>query len=345
MKILLHTRFYPNIGGVETVASLLVHEWVKLGEEVIVVSDVVCPPDKMRGFPFKVIYRPSPDQWIKLMRWCDVYLQFMVSLKATWPCLLVRRPLVFTHQSWYWISREGGCGWRERLKLRLAAGATNIFASQAIADEMKIPGKVIPNPYDDTLFRKNGGASRNRALAFVGRLVSDKGVDGLVKALDQLKEHGMHPNLTIIGDGPERASLEQLVVNLKLKEQVSFAGAQPQDKVAELLQQHEILIVPSLWPEPFGVVALEGAAAGCVVLGSNGGGLPGAIGPAGTTFKRGDVNDLVLELSHLLKHPEESRRYREAAPAHLELHEPRLIARRYLEVMEDAAKNFKKRQT
>jgi glycogen(starch) synthase len=333
VKILLHTRFYPNIGGIETIAALLAHEWMKLGEEVVVVSDVVCLPEKKREFPFRVIYRPSPNKWLKLMRWCDVYLQFNVSLKAIWPRLLVRRPLVFSHQGMYWISREGDRDWRERLKLRLAAKATNIFASQAIADELKISGEVIPNPYDNTLFRKNGEASRNRELVFVGRLVSDKGVDGLVNALGRLKEQGMCPKLTIIGDGPERADLEKQTKALKLDEQVFFAGGQPQEKVADLLQLHEILVVPSLWQEPFGVVALEGAACGCVVLGSDGGGLPEAIGNAGLTFRRGDVNDLVLKLSHLLRQPEEWGRYRAAAPAHLAKHQPREVAARYLEVM------------
>jgi glycosyltransferase involved in cell wall biosynthesis len=333
LKILIHARFYPSIGGIETIASLLAHEWVKLGEEIIVVSDVICPPDKKREFPFPIIYRPSPIKWIKLIRWCDVYLQFNVSLKVIWPRLLVRRPMIFSHQSWYWISRDGGRDWHEQFKLRLAARATNIFASRAIADELKIPGEVIPNPYNNTLFHQNGVANRNCELGFVGRLVSDKGVDGLLNALAQLKGQGLRPKLTIIGDGSERSVLEHLVKTLKLDGQVSFAGAQPQNRVADLLQRYDILVVPSLWPEPFGVVALEGAACGCVVLGSDGGGLPEAIGPAGLTFQRGNVADLTAKLSCLLRHPEEWNRYRAAAKAHLERHQPQSVAMRYLEVM------------
>lgn len=368
MRILIHTRFYPNIGGIETVVWLLAHEWVKLGLEIIVASDVECPPEKRREFPFPVFYRPSPIRWLKLMRWCDVYLQFNVSLKSLWPRLLVRRPMVFSHHGWYWITlkggtREGGRDWRERLKLHLAAKAMNIFASQAIARVVGVSGEVIPDPYDDTLFRQRGANSAEhgeengkRELAFVGRLVSDKGADLLLQALALVWKNGEGslpkgpadrqvsptsgdrqdacPTLTIIGDGPERPALEQLTKNLKLEGQVFFAGAQPQEKVAELLRCHEILVVPSLWQEPFGVVTLEGAACGCVVLGSDGGGLPEAIGPAGITFKRGDVNDLALKLSWLLQHPGEWSRYREAAPAHLAKHEARAVAERYLKVFE-----------
>jgi glycogen synthase len=79
-------------------------------------------------------------------------------------------------------------------------------------------------------------------------------------------------------------------------------------------------------------VALEGAASGCVVLGSEGGGLPEAIGPTGLTFRRNDATDLAEKLTHLLQHPQEWPRYREAAPAHLDLHQPTGAARRYLEV-------------
>ena len=104
-----------------------------------------------------------------------------------------------------------------------------------------------------------------------------------------------------------------------------------------MLRQHNIMVVPSIWEESFGVVALEGAACGCVVLGSDGGGLPEAIGPCGTTFRRGDVSDLGSKLAYLLRHPAEWDRYRAAAPAHLELHRPERVARRYLEVFEHAA--------
>lgn len=61
--------------------------------------------------------------------------------------------------------------------------------------------------------------------------------------------------------------------------------------VAEL-NRHRYLLVPSLWKEPFGIVALEGMACGCWPIVVDGGGLPEAIGNLGTVFTRGDVNDL-----------------------------------------------------
>lgn len=333
MRVLLHTRFYPNVGGIETVAWLLAHEWQRLGEQVTVVSDVACAPAQRRELPFPVHYRPSIKCWLKLMRRADVFVHMNVSLKALWPLALVRRPFVAVHHGFYIVDRTGRQDWRERLKLKVMAGAENIAVSKAVARRLPVPCEVIPNPVDVALFQTGNELPRERDLAFVGRLVSDKGCDQLIQALELLRSEGLTPRLTIIGDGPERAALEQMVQAGQLTGQVRFTGVLDQRGVAEELRRHEIMVVPSLWEEPFGVVALEGAACGCVVLGSDGGGLPEAIGPAGTTFRRGDVNDLVLKLSHLLRQPEEWGRYRAMAPAHLAKHQPREVAARYLEVM------------
>ena len=339
MRILLHTRFHPNVGGIETVASLLAHEWQRSGHHVAVVSDVACSLEERREFPFPVRYGPGVSLWLRLMRETDVFVHMNVSLKALWPQFFTWRCFVAVHHGCYFVSRSKERDWKEKLKLRCAHNAKgNIAASTYIAREIGIACDVVPNPFDDMLFRNANPRGRERELAFVGRLVSDKGCDLLIQALDKLRDHGLKPHLTVIGDGPERTALEQVTTSLRLDKQIAFVGVQTQDKIARLLQQHEILVVPSLWEEPFGIVALEGAACGCVVLGSDGGGLPEAIGPAGTTFRRGDVSDLAAILIRLLRHPEEWRAYRAAAPAHLELHRPARVARRYLEVFERALK-------
>ncbi len=344
MRILLHTRFYPNVGGVETVAWLLAHAWQRLGEQVTVVSDVACVSAQRRELPFPVHYRPAIPCWLKLMRQTDVFVHMNVSLKALWPLALVRRPLVAVHHGFYIVDRTGRQDWREQLKLKVMAGAVNIAVSEAVARQLPVTCEVIPNPVDASLFQITGEVSRNRELAFVGRLVSDKGCDQLIQALGQLCQNGLTPQLTIIGDGPDRAALEQQVASLKLSGQVRFTGALDQRGVAEELRRHEIMVVPSLWEEPFGVVALEGAACGCVVLGSDGGGLPEAIGPAGLTFRRGNLSDLTAKLAHLLHHPAAWNQYRAAAAAHLERHQPQLIARRYLDVLEKAKQNSESRK-
>lgn len=335
MRILLHTRFFPNLGGIETVAELLSREWQRMGAEVVVVSDVSCTAEQRQPYPFPIYYQPSARQWLALMRWADLFVHMNLSLKALWPWLLVRRPLVAVNHAYYHSDRAGHRDWRERMKLRVLSWATNIAVSEAVARQLPEPCVVIPNPVDGATFTYSSGAPRPRELVFLGRLVSDKGCDLLLDALARLGSRGRRPKLTIIGTGPERTPLEELCRRLDLQTQVEFAGAPVNDAVAKLLSQHEILVVPSVWQESFGVVALEGAAAGCVVLGSDGGGLPEAIGPSGITFRSGDVEDLTDQLDKLLQRRELWPNYRAAAQEHLRQHRPELIARRYLEVFEN----------
>ncbi len=336
MRTLLHTRFYPSIGGIETVAYLLTREWQRAGEEVIVASDVSCTAEQIRSFPFPVFYQPSPLKWLTLLRWCDVYLQFNVSLKATWPLLLIRRPLVVCHHGYYWLTRNGERDWKERLKIHIASGSSNIFASSAIAKEVGVRGMVIHDPYDDDLFRSDETAPRDTELAFVGRLVSDKGADQLLRAIARLKNRGLAPKLSIIGDGPERPQLEKLCSELDLSDQVRFLGAKSQSELSVLLRRHRILVVPSLWAEPFGVVALEGLASGCEVIVSDKGGLPEAAGSCGLTFPNGDVEALAEKLEMALADRNTASKPCGDVESHLAKHRPGFIAKRYLEVMRQA---------
>jgi glycosyltransferase involved in cell wall biosynthesis len=103
-------------------------------------------------------------------------------------------------------------------------------------------------------------------------------------------------------------------------------------ELAEELNAHKVLVAPSLGNEGFGVVALEGMACGCVVIGSEGGGLREAIGPGGLTFPNGDVEALAVCLEKALFDAETIARCRSAAPAHLARHQPGPVAGRYLEV-------------
>jgi glycosyltransferase involved in cell wall biosynthesis len=99
---------------------------------------------------------------------------------------------------------------------------------------------------------------------------------------------------------------------------------------------YEILAVPSLWKEPFGIVALEGMACGCVPLVSDGGGLPEAVGKAGCIFKSGNDEDLANQISRILEDDSLRASLRAAAPSHLARHTARKMAADYLNLIEDA---------
>ncbi|NJL02652.1 MAG: glycosyltransferase family 4 protein [Spirulinaceae cyanobacterium SM2_1_0] len=334
MNILLYSPlFAPSVGGVETVTELLARELARQGHTVQVVCQTPALGD--RTFPFPVIRRPLPWYLLKLVRRCDVFVQICISLKGIWAGLLMRRPLVFVHQTWY-RQPDQRLTLTDRLKLALTRWGANIAVSPAIAAHLPTPATVIPNPYDDSVFRLTMRGDRPHELIFVGRLVSDKGVDLLIAALERLRQQGLQPHLTIVGAGPEASALQQQVADLELTDQVTFAGLQPPEGIAALLNQHAIAIFPSRWPEPFGIVALEAIACGCVAVGSAAGGLATAIGPGGVTFANGDLDGLTAALVDLLTQPQTLNRYRNQAATHLQQHQLAAITRRYLAVFEEA---------
>ena len=139
-----------------------------------------------------------------------------------------------------------------------------------------------------------------------------------VAAMGKLSGKGLRPRLTIAGSGPEREALEALAERLGVAPQVEFAGVVQGEALAALLRRHELMVVPSRWPEPFGIVALEGMACGCVPVVSDGGGLPFAVGAAGLSFARNSSESLAEVLEKLLASPDLRGKLRGKAAAHLE---------------------------
>lgn len=179
--------------------------------------------------------------------------------------------------------------WLTRIKRLACRLAVNVTCSSALGRDLELPYEVIPNPYDDGLFKARPDVFRNRDLLFVGRLVSDKGADLLLEAVAQMAATGVCLTTTITGSGPEEDALKSQVAALGLTEQVRFTGPLSGETLARMMNAHRVLVVPSRWEEPFGIVALEGLASGCNVVASDGGGLGEAVGPCGLLFHRNSV--------------------------------------------------------
>jgi glycogen synthase len=337
MNVLVYSpAFLPNVGGLEIGQALLADRLARLGHEVTVVTRTAAPgPAAASPPPYRVLRRPGLAALLRAVRSCDVFFQANVSLRGLWPLLLVPRPWAVSHHSWYCRS-DGRIAWQDRLKrFLLRFAAVSISVSRSLAADLTTPSLVIPNAYRDDLFRVQPEIERSRDLACVGRLVSDKGVALLIAALGRLAAQGLRPSLTVIGDGPELSALRAQVADLGLAGQVELAGTLQDGDLVRALNRHRILVVPSRYDEPFGVVALEGIACGCVVVGSAGGGLPEAIGPCGRTFPNGSMEELAAVLARLLRHPEELEPLRAGAAEHLARHGSEAIARRYAAALEE----------
>jgi glycogen(starch) synthase len=331
MRILIYAfAFLPHLGGIETSTDALARGFTRLGHEVRVVT--LTPNPAPDDFPFKVYRRPGAAQLLRLVCWSEVVLHNHISLRAAWPMLLCRRRWVIAHQTVLRRS-DGRRGLLNRLKRALLPFARSIAISESIAADLPKVAAVIPNPYADHVFRDLHLAARPYDLAFLGRLVSDKGCGLLLDAMAGLAPQGLRPRLLVIGQGPEAEKLRGQARALGLDERIEFAGPLAGDALVQRLNEARILVVPSLWNEPFGIVALEGIACGLAVVGSGGGGLPEAIGACGITFPNGDVAALTARLAEIMREPGRIGELLANAPAHLARHNPQAAARAYLAVM------------
>lgn len=326
--------FHPRLGGLETVVQVLATEWEHLGHVVTVITDT--PNRGPDGFTFQVLRRPGFPATVAAYRAADAVIFANISLWGLLPLLLCgsrRPPWIATHQIWY-ENPGHPVKLLDRLKKALTRLANaNISCSLAVDRFLGLKGHVIPNPYDDQLFCLLPEVPRDCDLVFLGRLVSDKGCDLLLDALALLHDQGLRPSLTIIGSGPEQSVLEDQVQRLHLESQVRFAGPQSGEELVRMLNQHRIMVVPSRWNEPFGIVALEGIACGCVVIGSDGGGLPEAIGACGVTFPNGNVPALARSIDLTLAGSLETWTDLNLTSEHLARHQSVRVAESYLAII------------
>jgi len=331
MKILFTSYvFAPGIGGIETVSALLAPEFVRAGHEVILVTKT--SGEDLVSRPYEVVRNPGFSKSIKLMRWCDVFFQNHISLELAWPLLLVSRPWIVAHHSW--LDPAGGV--KVRLKRLLLRYGRHASISHPVADSLPVPSTIVGNPYDTEVFRLLPGIDRDRELVYLGRLVSDKGIDLLIDALAKLRQRGFTPRLTIVGSGPEMVSLREQGRRLGVGDQIRFTGSKTGVELAQCLNAHEVMIIPSRWAEPFGVVALEGIACGCMIIASRNGGLPEAVGPCGTSFETGNCIALADAMEEALAQPQVRVKAQREASTHLAHFTPSEVAGRYLQLFEQS---------
>ena len=155
-------------------------------------------------------------------------------------------------------------------------------------------------------------------VLFVGRLVPEKGVDWLLRAARRLDED-IH--IDIAGAGDHRSALEQQVQRLGLQHRVTFHGWVAASALHSLYRAAWVVVVPSVWHEPAGLVPLEAAAWGRPVVASEVGGLPEY---ADLSFSRlvppNDDTRLADALAQLCAHPQEAAALGRAGHAHVRAH-------------------------
>ncbi|QDV41307.1 2-deoxystreptamine glucosyltransferase [Stieleria neptunia] len=294
--------------------------------------------DDKPDWEFDVVRQPTLSELIAAHRWSDVVYENNICLRLSWPAALFRKRSVIALRTWLSddLRRNSLRKTAKSMWLRRANGV--IAVSDSVRKRCWLPAEVIGNPYRHDVFVESSEIERNGDFVFLGRLVSDKGVDDAIAAFYEIRKtpQGRASTLAIIGDGPDRERLESTVKELGLTDSVTFHGALQGQELVSTLNRFKFIWIPSKWEEPFGNVALEGMACGCIPIASDGGGLPDAVGDAGIVFQRGNLESMIRESLALMQDRSRQQHYRDTAVSHLEKHRPSVVASKYLKTIENS---------
>jgi len=304
------------------------------------------------SLPFPVVRQPNFNSLRKLIRSANVVHVAGAAISPILLGLVLRKPVVVEHHGFHTICPTGqlfqepenipcpGHFMAERYTHCLACSPTpkplasfrlwlltflrrflcqqvaaNIAPTNWLAGMLQLPGtEIVPHglPLSPPLVRLP--ASRPvPVLVFLGRIVTTKGLLLLLEATRLLQRQNRPIELQVVGDGPERAALEKLAEDWKLATQVHFLGRLPDSQIADLLATADLLVVPSLGGEVFGMVTAENMLRGIPILASDLGAFVEVLGDAGRTFKTGDSADLARQIVRLLDDPFASQRLGVAA--------------------------------
>ncbi len=156
---------------------------------------------------------------------------------------------------------------------------------------------------------ENYGASEpepaQKRIIFVGRLAAVKGVLVLIEAFARIREAHPDAQLTLVGDGTERAAIEAHVAWLGCTDAVRFAGYLSQDEVARELAKADIFALPS-FAEGVPVVLMEAMASQLPVIATRIAGISELVedGVSGWTVPPGDITGFADALKALLDNPD-----------------------------------------
>jgi phosphatidylinositol alpha-1,6-mannosyltransferase len=138
-------------------------------------------------------------------------------------------------------------------------------------------------PTDASSLRESLGLSDKKVIVSVGRLVHRKGQDHLIEAMPEILKNVPRAHLLLVGEGPYREYLQNLVHQLKLESSVTFIGRIQYQDLPMYICVGDIFAMPSrsrlmgLEVEGLGIVYLEASSCGLPVLAGDSGGAPDAV--------------------------------------------------------------------
>lgn len=310
------------------------------GVELTVVTKTPVRGFDDSALPFRVVRRPKFFELSELIRRSDVVHLAGPVLAPLLICAWRRKPTFVEHHAYQVICPNGlllhepdkkvcighfmrgenwAClkcnaavvGWGASLKMLLGTwprrwlskrATANLCITQHVAARIKLPRSsvVYYGVEDQPVLSLPDGVFQ---IAYVGRLVSEKGLPILIDAAGILEAERVKFQLLMIGDGPERVSLEQQVERLGLTAKVQFTGYLQGREMEDALAKVSAVVMPSIWEETAGLSAIEQMMRGRPVVVSNIGGLAEVTDDGGLKFPVGDVKALAQCLTRLANDP------------------------------------------
>jgi len=342
MKVLLYAHaFAPKIGGAETYVMLLAKGLAAKGISVTVATPTPQDGFDDSALPFEVVRQPNLRTLWRLIGEADIVQLAGPVFVPLLLGLLRRKPVFVEHHGYQAVCPNGllfyeptktACpghfmarrywhclrcnaltsGWLKSLLMLLLTFPrrwlckkvrANIPVTHHVLKRLGLPrSQVIYHgvPEVPENFPPSGTVP---TFAYVGRLVSEKGLPLLLEAAKRLKEEGYEFRLLFVGDGPERKRLETMTVKMELRDRVQFTGFLRGEALEAVMASAHAVIMPSVWEETAGLAAMEHMMRGRLVIASDIGGLGEVVGEAGLKFAPGEVDALVHCLRQVLEHP------------------------------------------
>ena len=185
------------------------------------------------------------------------------------------------------------------------AATTNIAVTMYVDHRQKLPRtKVVYHGILDPLPNPDQPIPAQKLrLAYVGRLVPEKGVPVLLEAAKILKAEGYDFQIHIIGDGSERPKLQELIRRDHLEPFTSITGFLTGEALVHALRDISVMVMPSTWEETAGLAAIEQMMRGRLVIAADIGGLTEVLGDTGLKFVPGNAASLADCLRTVIKNP------------------------------------------
>lgn len=167
---------------------------------------------------------------------------------------------------------------------------------------------VIPNSLN---INKKSMLPKSNKVLFVGRLVKEKGIEIYVDAISKIAKNYPDWEFILIGNSGSRNRFfknnydKEIIKKFKsIAPNTNYLGFLSNKEVLKTMQISSVLVVPSLWEEPFGLTAIEGLSNRMLVIGNNVGGLKDIIFNRGVLINNINKDKLLLKLIELLNNPD-----------------------------------------